>query len=157
MNENTKKFAESVKETESLSDSKCDSVRDLYYYRYNYYTMFYEYTGSDYISILANRVREDLCSTDYYQNKAEPEVIIFDRKQNKIITQEEFKKALNISEEEIQKVIENEYNTLGSVIYNNNMKYTEEITDYKLFYDEGKKLRVIFYCKDVNGYEIGNM
>lgn len=155
INDNTNKYIKEVKKSD-LSSVECASVRSMYNYRYKYYEMFYKYSGNDYISTMAYRVMEDLC-VEGADKRIEPDVVIFDVKAKKILSQNEFIRKTGVTDSQIQKNIKSTIDYLSKEIYKKEIAYDGNVDDYKLFYDEGKVLKVVFYCKTLNNYQVATI
>lgn len=160
-NDLLKKEVENInKETEKLykeddssstSSSLCSKVKDIYKKRYVHSNAFDVYENNDYISIVVQRTKTDFCTDDYSITQAD--IIIYDKKTEKLINQEEFIKKVGVSNSEILDSINKSLDN-----YNKNYShYDEEFSDYKIFYTTTGDLVVSYKLPDVDSYEVATL
>ena len=138
INKETKKLYNKSKKS-NMDAKECKEASNTYKHSFHSNTQYYQYENDNYISIGAKRVTYNLCTNE--SNQLRPEIYIYDKKQEKIISQEEFKKQLNMTEENISSLINFNLMNLNKIPNNN---YTLEDT-----YKDGKQDTLLYY--DVTG------
>jgi len=103
INKKTLKYYEEVKKS-TVEGEECANVKDTYYHRMRVSSIYYNYENDKYVSIGVQRKKYDLC-TGSFENK-DFDVYIYDKKDNKLLTQDEFRVKEKISTDEIKKAID---------------------------------------------------
>lgn len=135
-------------DSSSTSSSLCSKVKDIYKKRYVHSNAFDVFENNDYISIVIQRTKTDFCTDEY--NTSQADIIIYDKKTEKLINQEEFIKKVGVSNSDIIDAINKSMDN-----YNKNYThYDEEFSDYKLFYTTTGDLVVSYKLPDVDSYEV---
>lgn len=152
INNESKKLHEKVLASKITDKRECAGKTDLYNYSYLSTANFYDYVGKDYIIIGVQRTEYDVCAGKY--DTKELEVNIYDRKNKKMISQEEFMKQNNISDELANQRI-NEYikDTFNDLEIPNDIDYSSK----KFLKSEDGKLLISFKNNKYNSYEIMNL
>ena len=146
------------KDYQKTIDSKIDSDEcsngNDYQYQYAVLETFHIYTDTRYVVLGLTRSEFHLCSDEPSSHKYhQADIKIFDLKEDKVISQEEFKKQLNITDEMIRKTIDDsmkeyvESKMLGSL-----SNPTVDYDDVVLFFDGDFGLQVSVKIKELNAY-----
>lgn len=152
INNESEKNHEKVLASKITDNRECAGTTNIYNYSYLSTADFYDYVGKDYIIIGVQRTEYDICAGKY--ETKELEVNIYDRKNKKIITQEEFMKQNNITDELANQRI-NEYiiDTFDDIEIPNDIDYSSK----KIFKSEDGRLLISFKTNKYNSYEIMNL
>lgn len=97
----------------NLADASCQEVKDKYQHSLAYRLNYNVYEDSEIISIGIERSEQNLCTKEY--KTSPPEVMIFSKKDNKFITQQELKSLKKIEDIDIKTAIERNVETQNSV------------------------------------------
>ena len=152
INKETNKRKQKMIKSDTLSKA-CENVSNKYNYSYLSNTNIKLYENSKYVSISVMRTDINLC-TDESQND-KPEVYIYSKEKDKMLSQKEFQKELNISDDTLDRFI-----SIAVDNNNKNMKttYTYQNTfvngkhDVMLFYDSFGKLKLYYYQSEIDNY-----
>lgn len=127
-----------------FDDNKCPNAKDVYNYSYLSTLDYSLYENDEYISISINRYNRDLCLDTNTMEK--PESYIYSKKDNKIVTGDDLKKAFEISDKKVEVSIKNVISTLNNSMEKN---YTYENT-----FNDGKQDLIYYfnYEGDLNIY-----
>lgn len=118
----------------------CEVGKDTYTYRKSINNDYYYYINDDYITFAVDRVEKDFCTT--LTTVVPTEVYIYDKEEEKILSQDEFQSKLGYSSEELDKLITN-------YLKENNMTGIEESYFAKaLYYKNDGKLYLSFSRND---------
>lgn len=142
----------SVTETADESDS-CYAVKDVFYHRYSYTTDYYGYDAGDLVGIAVQRKEYGLCDDSVTVNQVE--AYIYDKKTDKIISQEEFKKREKITDKEVRTAIENLVNFTKE--QGVDVALYDEYDDVVLFYGSEGEIFVSFRITELNGFQISTV
>lgn len=142
----------SVTETAEEGDS-CYDVKDIFYHRYSYSRDYYAYETKDLVSVAVQRKEYSLCDDEVSVNQVE--AYIYDKKTDKIISQEEFKKREKITDKEVRTAIEalvdfTKNQGIDTSLYDN---YDNII----LFYGSEGEIFVSFEIAEMNGFQISTV
>ena len=146
VNDRTDKYYDLVLNSE-FDRKECSNAKKIYNYSLGMRTYTKKHEDSDIISICINRQVIDLC-TMKVKEVIEPDIINYDVKKNKLLTQEEFMNKYNVTDEDVKEVIKIEIESFPEKKYN-----IEDLKDYKLFYNqEDGGIMVSYYIPSLNGY-----
>lgn len=142
----------SVTETAEEGDS-CYDVKDVFYHRFSYVRDYYSYEKKDLVSVAVQRKEYSLCDDEVAVNQVE--AYIYDKKEDKIISQDEFKKREKITDKEIRTAIEALVNFskeqgIDATLYDN---YDNVV----LFYGNDGEIFVSFEIAEMNGFQISTV
>lgn len=149
INSESKKQHKQVLSSKISPEKECLGKKNIYNYSYLSTSSFHNYVGSDYIVVGVQRTNYKICDGKY--ETGELELNIYDIKNKKIITQDEFMKQKNVTKEDMDKRI-NEF--IGDTY--NDIKIPIDI-DYdskKLLINTDGKLSISFKTKKYSNYEI---
>lgn len=121
--------------TSNINDAACSAVKDIYNYRTAVFTNYNSYTNDDYINLSIKRTIVDVCTNEKQDGQVES--YIYDRKQKKLITQEEFKIKQNIGTKKINDAI-----TTNNTFLNENANLNLSLEDT---YVDGNQNIVLYY------------
>lgn len=151
INKETKSLYENAKstltDTDDVSDS-CYAVKDIYRHRVSYGAEYYGYENDDFVTIAIQREEYNFCDNKSYFKQAES--YIYDKKDDKIISQDEFKKKLKITDKEINTAIENYVNWL--IEQGEEISLRDTYDNIVLFYGLDGEVYVSFEISELNGY-----
>lgn len=154
INDNTLKFYKRQKKS-NLDGGLCtEEARKTYYHSLEIYSITDKIVNDDYIACSVIRLVRDVCSGKAEKN--EPDVMIYDYKKKKLLSQEEFKAQENITDEMIYQAIQAtiDYLNKGS----NGMQYEFKDVDMdslKLYYGRDGQAHVIFFHNVFGSYNTG--
>lgn len=134
INQKTEKLYETNKNT-NLDSLECTNYKDKYKYRYIHNINYYWGENNDYITLSYQIETTDICLNTSV--KEEPEVLILDKKDNKLLSQKSFIKKEKITKEDIDK-------TINSGILLNNY-YLDDNSNQKQDYNYTKKDNKLYY------------
>ena len=152
LNKKTNQYYEKTKNS-NMDDASCSNVKDMYYHSYKAEVNPFSYVSADYISVAIQANEYYLCTEEIISNPVE--AYIYDVKENKILTQEEFLKKKNITEEKITSCIEENVKVLNNIqktSYTLNDVYDPSKKNI-LFYDFDGNLLISYYNKITKYYE----
>jgi len=131
-----------------INDSACDKVRSKYNYRLSNFTHYENYENDSVISIAIQRMQTDLCTTDVKSSTFE--TIVYDKKNHKMLTQDEFVQSVNVTRDEILSGIK-EANAF--IEKDENIKVPEDETydDAVVFYGSNGDILVAYTFEGVDG------
>jgi len=134
INNKTNELYEEAKESDMSSDI-CQFYLNEYTHSISYNIDYSLYTTEDYISIMIQRIKSNLCTKE--NEYLEPEVYLYDKKENKFIGTEDFLKKEKISNEKVQTLIKE-----NILLYNKYMStnYTIDNT-----YQNGEQYLKVYY------------
>lgn len=142
----------------NLNDASCSNVRKKYNYSYISNMNMQIYENDKYLSIAIQRENNNLCTNKSITSK--PEVYIYSKEKEKIISQDEFKKEQNI---DMNIVYANIAVSIGNYNERNNTQYTyEKIASnenkyIKFFYNSLGKINIYYYQPENNTYYISEI
>lgn len=140
INKETDRLYKSALESDTNKDDQCDSVKDLYKYRYLDETYYDTFEDDKYSTVAVRRSRYDACYSVY--SNMEMEIYIYDIKKKKIVSQDEFIKSLNVSDKEIDDAINKDLNFFKERF---DEIYTVDVESGKeLYYDNYGDLKVSY-------------
>lgn len=113
----------------------CNTTKDIYTHRLNTITDYIINIGKEYISLSVKRTKYDLCTKKV--NESPYETLLFNIKKNKIITQDDLIKELNLSEELIKNSI-----LQNARILNQEIPLDFNYSNYNLYYNSLNELLV---------------
>jgi len=155
INSNTLKLYNRHKNSKFENDDKCsEEVRKTYYHPIEVDSITERIINDDYVAVCIIRTVRNLCTN--IEEKNEPDIMIYDVKEKKILTQEEFKKKEKITDEMIDKAI----NTTLDYLNDNpdGVRYEFKDVDMdtlKLYYGTDGNAHVIFFHNTFGSYETG--
>ena len=155
-NETNKQKKQTLKST--LNDESCAGLNNKYNYSYISNIDMNLYENDKYLSIAFQRENTNLCTKQSI--KTPPEVYIYSKKQDKILSQKEFQKAMKI---DLNKVEANIIVSIDNLNKTNNTNNTLESTsvngkqNLKFFYDPFGKVKCYYYQSETNSYNIVNI
>lgn len=153
INNDTEKYYQMVKKSNTNSES-CSKVKNMYNHSKRVVSNYTNYENKKYLSISVGRIIYDLC-----ENTMEPlqeEVYIYDKKDKKILTQDEFKSKENISDKEIYNAIKKMVKMIKDDVPEG-IKLQENYDDTILLYGTEGNISVSFYVKEANAYYTGTV
>ena len=149
INSESKKLHEQVLSSKLSPEQECLGTKNIYNYSFISSASFYNYVDSNYIVVGVQRTNYNICDGKY--ETGELEVNIYDVKNKKIISQEEFMKQKNITKEDI----DNRINTYIQDAYDDIEIPTDiDYDSKKLFINTDGKLSISFKTKKYSDYEI---
>lgn len=122
----------------TLEDPACALVKDKYKHSLIYYVDYNLFENSEFIIIDTKREETNLCTKE--SKIQAPEVYVFQKEKQKIITQSEFRKELDVTDIEIENAIKENIQILNEL---DNTSYTYENT-----FQEGKQNLTFYYTID---------
>lgn len=136
----------------TLIDTSCQEVKDKYQHSLAHRLNYNLYEDKEIISIALERSEQNLCTKEYKTNP--PEVMIFSKKDNKFITQQELKKLKEIEDIDIQTAIKRNIETQNSVTNTaysyENIKQDE--TSTSLYYMNDGSLHIYYFQPEDSQY-----
>lgn len=153
INSDTLKYYDLINATTTDSDS-CSKVKSLYYHEKRLSTDYYNYENDNYISIAVQRTEFNLCTSKV--SRSQVEWYMYDKANNKLITQEEFKEIEDILDDEIELKIKEAISNLSEE-ENIDIAVQDDYSDIVLFYGYGGRIFVSFYVPEISLYYVGNI
>ena len=152
INKDTDKYYKMIKNS-NLNAKECETVKDKYNYRKRIDTDYNSYTNKDYITISVKRIITDVCTNKVQDQQVES--YIFDRKQNKMLSQKEFRNKIKLTNKQIDIIIKGNDNYLklrrGLKLSPENA-YRNGKRDIKLFYNTAGDLLLSYYQSETDSY-----
>ena len=138
INNDTKQYYEQVKNS-TTDNERCTAVKDKYYHEQRVVTNYYNYENEKYISIAVQRNIINLCTNEY-----------------KLLTQQEFKEAERITDQEITSAIENIIKIINDE-EGMNIVPGEQHNDIVVFYDFQGEILISAFIPEKNLYYTGTV
>lgn len=155
-NETNKQKKQTLKST--LNDESCAGLNNKYNYSYISNIEMNLYENDKYLSIAFQRENTNLCTEQSI--KTAPEVYIYSKKQDKILSQKEFQKAMKIDLNKVEANIVVSIDTLNKTNNTNNTLASTLVNgkqNLKFFYDSFGKVKCYYYQSGTNSYNIVNI
>lgn len=148
INKDTEKYYKLVNESDTNS-SECFAVKDVYNHRYRSVFDFVNYDNKNYVSISISRINYDLCrnTIDYKPTES----YIYDKKEKKIISQEEFKLREMITDKDIKQAIEATIKIIENDV-SGKIELQDSYDDAIVFFGNDGEILVSFYVKEAKAY-----
>lgn len=111
INQDTKKYYQTAIDSD-VSDGSCVSVNTIYNHSRQTFSDLYEYHNDDYLAFAISRIDINLCAN--LKDSQQMESYVYSIKEEKLLTQEELKESLQISNEDLKEAITqtiDEYNS----------------------------------------------
>lgn len=150
INSDTKKYREKTLESKVDGEACKENIN----YTYFVTSTYYQYTNDDYVTFGIVRNGYYICS-----DKNDPIATtsyIYDIKEGKMLTQEEFKKKLNLSDSKIKEAIDSSINIMNEYD-KSNYKIRDSYKDVVLLYDFEGNLYASYLLKEINKYMIAKI
>lgn len=143
----------------NMDSDECKENADIYSHSESTSSIISTYNNDELINLFVYRIESNICTGDI--NKIRPESYIYDFEKDDFISQEEFMKKYNISEEMVQNAIINNNQSLSE---NTNMDLLIEESydndgklDYILAYDNMGALQAWYYSKKLDNYNVATV
>lgn len=152
INSETKnKYSKELK-SKTSKYTECSSVVNKYKYRYTSSLDYNIYENKKYISISIIRYNSDVCLNK--QNIEQPTVYLYSKNDNKLLTQNEFKKKEKIKDEDVNDVIKRNVTYTNDIdgeqfIYENTI---DKVHDRKIYYQSDGAMSVFYFQKENQTY-----
>jgi len=153
INNDTKQYYEQVKNS-TTDNERCTAVKDKYYHEQRVVTNYYNYENEKYISIAVQRNIINLCTNEY--NRKQIEWYLYDKSKDKLLTQQEFKEAERITDQEITSAIENIIKIINDE-EGMNIVPGEQHNDIVVFYDFQGEILISAFIPEKNLYYTGTV
>lgn len=135
-----------------VSDSSCAVYQADLNHSLRVMTDYYVYTKGRYDSIAVNRVVSNICTRE--ETYSQVEAYIYDKEDKKIITQQEFKRALEITDEKIKAAVSKNIEA-SNQFANTDMTIDDvDLSDIVLFYNNEGNLYVSYKVTKDNSYQV---
>ena len=150
INSDTKKYREKT------LNSKVDGTACKENIKYTYFvnSTFYQYTNDNFVTLGVVRNGYYICD-----DKNDPIVTtsyIYDIKDGKMLTQEEFKNKIGLSDSKIKEAIDSSINVMNKYD-NTKYKIRDSYKDVVLFYDFEGNLYASYLLKEINKYMLAKV
>lgn len=152
MNNETKKYKEKMT-TSNFNSLLCDGHDENFKYSYRILNQYYFYSNDKYISVSVGRNELNTCTLASKGIKMKP--AIYDKVSNKMLTQNEFKMSLGITDEMVYKIINDNIDILNQ--YEINKINKKKDYDYVLFYNTLGELTISYYLDAYQNYLVAKM
>ncbi len=150
INEDTKKYREKTLNSE-VEDEVCkENIKYKYFVNSNYY----QYTNDDFVTF--GVVRNGYYVCDDKNDPIPTTSYIYDIKEGKMLSQEEFKEKIKLSDAKIKEAIDSSINIMNEYD-NKKYKIRESYKDVILLYDSNGNLYASYLLKDINKYMIAKI
>lgn len=149
INKDTQKFYLEAKNSK-MDDSSCLDVSDIYKNSIQTISEFSHYENKDFLSFEISRTKYNLCTNNSVSSQVES--YIYSISSKKILTQEEFKKEINIKNKDINKAIKVTLDELNMSLGTNYSFDQIDMKDTVLFYNSLGELLVSFKCPGKDYY-----
>lgn len=156
INKDTEKYYKKAKNSD-MKSSECAENSKYFTHSFHTNNQYYQYENNNYISIGVKRVTYNLCTNE--SKSLKPEIYIYDKKTDKIINQDSFKKQLNMTEENIKSSINfyiMQLENLGANTFTLEDTYKNGKQETGLFYDVTGELYIYFKNYKNNTYEVAS-
>lgn len=147
INNNTEKYAKESNDS-NVDGNECSNVKDIYHHSKIIESQTYKLSNEKYFSVCVNRVIHNVCTEK--EDVKEPDIINYSLSSKKFLTDEELLKEFEMTEENVNKGIQKELNTINKEAETNYK--LSDIKDKKLYLDEEQKLIVTFYIPSLKMY-----
>lgn len=150
INENTQKYY-LLSANSTVNTLSCLDKQDIYKHSVRIESQYYLYENDDYISVSAIRNKVQVCSLE--RTKIEPEVYIYSKKDNKMISSVELMNKLNITKEMVYKIIDEDVAYINENLessYDSKKCYN----DYYVFFGNYGEIFVAYLLDGTNTYVI---
>lgn len=134
----------------TLDNDDCKNVKSNLNFSHYYGAEYYTYESDKYVSIGVTYTSLDLCLNKYTGKQAT--AYIYDKTSKKMLTQEEFKNKIKLSDEAIYELIKNNLEFLNN--NGSNYKIQDKYKDVVVFFSEDGNLYISFYQSDIDNYLI---
>ena len=152
MNDETQKYKDKVLKS-NFNSSMCEGHDENYKYSLSVSSMYDYYSNDKYISVSIIRNTFNICSS--VTAGVEPKIAIYDKVNNKMLKQKEFKQSLGVTDEMVYKIINDNIDMLNEV-ENNNINNKKEY-DYVLFYNTLGELTIGYYLDAYQNYLVAKL
>lgn len=152
INEDTKNYKEKMLKS-NFNSSLCEGYDENYLYRLKVSSQYNFYSNDKYISVAVVRNTLDVCT--YVTSGIKPKLAIYDKVNNKMLNQKEFKQSLGVTDEMVYKIINDNIDMLNEA-ENNNINKKKEY-DYVLFYNTLGELTIGYYLDAYQNYLVAKM
>lgn len=153
INQDTRNYYDQANKS-TTDTEKCAAVKDLYFHEQRVITQYYNYENDKYVSIAVQRDIVNLCENKLERKKIE--WYLYDKKNNKLLSQVEFKNKENITSEEITAATESVIKTINDE-EKLNIIPQKEYDDVVYFYDFQGNILISFYVPEKNTYYAGTI
>ena len=136
-----------------MDDASCASLKDVYKHSIRNYVDYSLYSDSKYVSFFVTNYRKNLCTNEMTLD--EPDIFIYDVKNDKRLSNEDIMKIQSITEDDIIDLIKysiNEMNSIEEKNYTINDTYQDGKVKYYLYYNSLGELLALYKLNPVNGY-----
>lgn len=153
INKDTKKYYDETNSS-TTNNERCIEVKDKFYHEQRVTTHYYNYENKKYISVAVQRNIINLCTNEYTRKQVE--WYLYDKNKDKLLTQEEFKKAENITDKEITAAIKNIIKIINDE-EEESIVYGKQHNDIVVFYDFKGSIILSVFIPEKNIYYTGTV
>jgi hypothetical protein len=153
INKDTLEYYNTVSKS-NTNGSNCSNVKKIYYHEKRVTTDYFNYENEYYVSIAVQRTEYNLCSNDV--TRSQVEWYMYDKENDKLLTQEELIEIEDITQEEINKAITSAIDIINKE-EDTEVSLQNDYSDIVLFYDYDGAILVSFYVPEMKLYYIGNI
>lgn len=150
INNDTKKYHEKTIESKVEGTACKENINYTYFVNSTYY----QYTNDDFVTL--GVVRNGYYACDGKNDPIATMSYIYDIKEGKMLTQEEFKAKVNLTDAKIKEAIDSTINTMNKYD-KTKYKIRDSYKDVTLIYDFNGNLYASYLLKDINKYMLAKI
>lgn len=150
INNDTKKYHEKTIESKVEGTACKENINYTYFVNSTYY----QYTNDDFVTL--GVVRNGYYACDDKNDPIATTSYIYDIKEGKMLTQEEFKTKINLTDAKIKEAIDSTINTMNKYD-KTKYKIRDSYKDVTLIYDFNGNLYASYLLKDINKYMLAKI
>lgn len=150
INADTDKYYKMVKESNTDSPN-CSNVKDIYNHSKRVISNYTNYENKKYLSISVGRIIYDLCDNE--EEVVQEDAYIYDKRAKRVLSQDEFRKKENITDEEIHDAIKREVKVI-EMDFDKKIELKNKDNDIVFLYNVDGSICISFYVEEVDAYYI---
>lgn len=143
----------------NMDSDECKENADIYSHSESTTSLISTYNNDELINLFVYRIESNICTGE--TNKIRPESYIYDFEIDDFISQEDFMKKYNISEEMVKTAIISNNQALGEnadmYLATEENHDSEGKLDYILAYDNMGTLQAWYYSKELDNYNVATI